>query len=56
MMTHDLPRFAELYQVPLLINPYFPINTLNLMCGAVGLVGSNCFQTYLDTAYGAIWV
>jgi 2-hydroxychromene-2-carboxylate isomerase len=56
MMTQDLPRFADLYQVPLLINPHFPINTLNLMRGAVGLLDSNCFQTYLDTVYDAIWV
>ena len=35
MMMEDLPRFAKLYNVPLNTNPHFPINTLNLMRGAV---------------------
>ena len=34
MMT-DLPRFATRYGVPYVRNPHFPINTLNLMRGAV---------------------
>ena len=34
MMT-DLPRFAKRYGVPYVRNPHFPINTLNLMRGAI---------------------
>src|SRR5262249_15466623 len=33
----DLDRFAKRYGVTLNTNPYFPINTLTLMRGAVGL-------------------
>jgi len=56
MMTQDLPRFAKLYQVPLSINPYFPINTLNLMRGAVALQGQIAFEAYLEAVFAAVWV
>ena len=36
-MGGDLARFARRYRVPFTFNPYFPINTLTLMRGAVGL-------------------
>ena len=36
-MGEDLPRFARRYGVPYQFNPHFPINTLTLMRGAVGL-------------------
>lgn len=56
MMTQDLPRFAKLYQVPLGFNPNFPINTLNLMRGAVAALGQNYFDNYVNAVYDAIWV
>jgi len=36
-MGGDLQRFARRYGVPFRFNPHFPINTLTLMRGAVGL-------------------
>ncbi len=56
MMTQDLPRFAALYQVPLTVNPHFPINTLNLMRGAVATLGQDYFDNYIEAVYDAIWV
>ena len=56
MMMEDLPRFAKLYNVPLNNNPYFPINTLNLMRGAVSALDKEYFDTYIDTIFNAIWV
>jgi 2-hydroxychromene-2-carboxylate isomerase len=56
MMKYDLPRFAKLYQVPLGGNSHFPINTLNLMRGAIAALGQDYFDTYLDAVYNAIWV
>ena len=56
MMKYDLPRFAKLYQVPLGSNAHFPINTLNLMRGAVAALGQDYFDTYVDAVYNAIWV
>ncbi|MDA8597959.1 2-hydroxychromene-2-carboxylate isomerase [Porticoccaceae bacterium] len=56
MMMEDLPRFAKLYNVPLNTNPHFPINTLNLMRGAVSALNEAYFDTYIDTIFNSIWV
>ena len=56
MTGQDLPRFAALYQVPLNINPHFPINTLNLMRAAVATLDQDCFGDYVHTVYDAVWV
>ena len=56
MMMEDLPRFAKLYNVPLNTNPHFPINTLNLMRGAVSSLDEEYFDTYIDTIFNSIWV
>lgn len=56
MLEHDLPRFAQRYGVPLNFNPYFPINTLNLMRGAIAAGRLDCMDAYVDCAYDAIWV
>lgn len=57
-MMDDLARFAERYGVPFNNNPHFPINTLTLMRGAVGVQTSDParFADYVDAAYRAIWV
>jgi 2-hydroxychromene-2-carboxylate isomerase len=36
-MNDDLARWAARYGVPFRFNPHFPINTLALMRGAIGL-------------------
>tara|TARA_B110000977_G_scaffold112523_1_gene145808 strand:- start:1364 stop:1795 length:432 start_codon:yes stop_codon:yes gene_type:complete len=56
MMMDDLPRFAKLYDVPLNNNPHFPINTLNLMRGAVAVLDSDYLDTYISAVFNAIWV
>lgn len=52
----DLSRFAKQYGVPFESNPYFPINTLQLMRGATGYLDSPRFQEYLTAIFTAIWV
>lgn len=54
----DLERFAERYRVPFRHNPFFPINTLALMRGAVAmqLHEENRFLPYVDAVFRAIWV
>lgn len=54
----DFDRFARRYGVPLKRNPHFPINTLMLMRGAVGLQRTDPgrFMAYGDAVYRAIWV
>jgi 2-hydroxychromene-2-carboxylate isomerase len=56
MMALDLPRYAAQYDVPLNHNSHFPINTLNLMRGAVAGINTDYFADYIDTVFNAIWV
>lgn len=54
----DFDRYAQRYGVPLNRNPHFPINTLMLMRGAIGLQLREParFGAYLDAVFRAIWV
>ena len=54
----DLARFARRYDVPLRLNPNFPINTITLMRIAVGLqMGDEPrFEDYCAAMFRAIWV
>ena len=56
-MMADLPRWAERYGAPYKRNPHFPINTLTLMRGAVGLRMRNDprFPKYVETVFRAMW-
>ena len=56
MMTHDLPRFAQRYNVTLNVNPYFPINTLNLMRAAIAAEQLACAEAFINAVYDAVWV
>ena len=56
MLESDLPRFAKRYGVPLAFNPHFPINTLNLMRGAIAAQRLDCLGPYVDAMYDAVWV
>ena len=57
-MFDDLARHADRYGVPFRRNPHFPINTLMLMRGAVGMQRDRPerFVAYLDAVFNAIWV
>jgi 2-hydroxychromene-2-carboxylate isomerase len=54
----DFDRFAKRYGVPFNQNPHFPINTLLLMRGAVGLQQQDAdrFMAYCSAMFKAIWV
>lgn len=54
-MNEDLPRFAARYGVPFAYNPYFPINTLNLMRGAIAADSEQRLVPYSDAIYRAMW-
>jgi len=56
MLEQDLPRFARRYGVPLNFNPHFPINTLNLMRGAIAAERLGCMEAYINLAFDAVWV
>jgi len=55
-MDSDLQRFATRYGVPFTMNPYFPINTLALMRGAMWAVEAGALETYNHAVFSAIWV
>ncbi len=57
-MLQDLQRWAQRYRVPLRWNPHFPVNTLTLMRGAVGLQlrRPEDLRRYVDAVYHAMWV
>jgi 2-hydroxychromene-2-carboxylate isomerase len=56
-MHDDLARFAQRYGVAYRHNPHFPINTLTLMRGALGLQmrQPDRMVPYVDAVYRAIW-
>lgn len=55
MLSQDLPRFSQRYRVPLRHNPFFPINTLALMRGAIAAQRLSCFDDYAVAVFSAIW-
>jgi len=57
-MFDDINRWAQHYGVPFKMNPHFPINTIALMRGAVGVQLSltNNFLRYVEAIYDAVWV
>ncbi|MEH6388752.1 2-hydroxychromene-2-carboxylate isomerase [Pseudomonas profundi] len=52
----DFQRFARRYGVPLNHNPFFPINTLQLMRGAAAYQNTEQLDRYLRAVFTAIWV
>ena len=56
-MGGDITRWAKRYGVPFAFNPHFPINTLTLMRGAVGLQRHypELFTRYVDLVFNAMW-
>jgi 2-hydroxychromene-2-carboxylate isomerase len=57
-MNDDMARFARRYGVPLVVNPFFPVNTLMLMRGATGaqMRAPDRLQQYLRGVFKALWV
>ena len=57
-MGGDIARWAQRYGVPFQFNPHFPINTLTLMRGAVGLQmrQPEVFDRYTAAVFDAMWV
>lgn len=53
----DLQRWADHFGVVFVQNPHFPLNTLHLMRGAVGMqmVGEEEFQRYLAAIFKAMF-
>jgi 2-hydroxychromene-2-carboxylate isomerase len=56
-MFKDMAQWSKRYGVPLALNPHFPVNTLTVMRGAVGLQlkQSADFLRYVDLMYRMMW-
>jgi 2-hydroxychromene-2-carboxylate isomerase len=56
-MEADMHRWAQRYGVPFQRNPDFPINSMTLMRGAVGMLaaGEAEFLRYVDCVMKAMW-
>jgi 2-hydroxychromene-2-carboxylate isomerase len=54
-MSVDLPMWAAHYGVPMKMNPFFPINTIRIMRGAVAAQSAGCFPAYHATMFRAMW-
>jgi 2-hydroxychromene-2-carboxylate isomerase len=55
---NDFNRYAKRYGVPFNNNPHFPVNTLLLMRGAIGmqLQDSEQFLAYCSAVFQSIWI
>ena len=49
-------RFAERYGVPFERNPHFPVNTLQIMRGAMAYQDTDRFMDYVELMSHAMWV
>lgn len=54
-MLEDMKFFAQRYGVPFQYNPNFPINTLNLMRGAMYAQSQGFLAPYSDAVFKAMW-
>ena len=55
-MMVDLQRYADKYKVPYKRNPYFPVNTLSLMRGAVSYQEEGDFLKYINVMFKNMWI
>ena len=55
-MLKDLARYARRYGVDMHFNPFFPINTLQLMRGATAARDLGQLESYLTAVFPALWV
>lgn len=54
-MMRDLARYAQRYQVPLTMNPHFPVNTLMPMRVATAAIGTPEQEAVVQALYDAMW-
>jgi 2-hydroxychromene-2-carboxylate isomerase len=52
----ETERFVRRFGVkPYVMNPFFPVNTLNLMRGAIAAQFEGVFEKYVDAAFHHMW-
>ena len=54
--TIETERFIKRFQVaPFVWNPFFPVNTLNLMRAAIAAQFEGVFESYVEAAFHHMW-
>ena len=51
----EFDRFVKAHALPFKMNPRFPINSLQLLRGAVAAQHLGCFAPYVDAVMAAMW-
>lgn len=51
----EFDRFVKAHKIPFKMNPNFPINSLQLMRGAVAAQHLGCFMPYVEAIMTAMW-
>lgn len=54
-MFKDLMRWAVFYELPMAMNPFFPMSTLHLLRGAALAESSGCIDAYSEASFAAVW-
>lgn len=54
-MMRDLARYAARYQVPLTMNPHFPVNTITPMRVITAALGTDQAVPVVDALFDAMW-
>ncbi len=55
-LKKDIARYAEHYGVPYVMNPYFPVNTVAIMRGALWAAATEHLEQYNKAMFEAVWV
>jgi 2-hydroxychromene-2-carboxylate isomerase len=55
-MNEDMQRWAARDGRPLVMNPFFPVNTITMMRILAGLQGDERFEAVADTLFAGMWL
>jgi 2-hydroxychromene-2-carboxylate isomerase len=51
----EFNRFVQAHKIPFMMNPNFPMNSLQLMRGAVAAQHLDCLMPYVEAVMAAMW-
>lgn len=51
----EFDRFVRAHDLPFVMNPHFPINSMMLMRGAIAAQRQGCFSAYVEAVMAAMW-
>lgn len=54
-LSQDFPRFCKRYNLNMVFNPFFPVNCINALRGAIAIEGKGQEELYRLTVFNAMW-